>query len=96
MSRIEKVAPLGTLAPKRNKAGGIPTYLVPFSVGDGRPEILLTTTGWSDFLQDVNDECAFCHGDPCAERSNSKTLIGNYFARNSWAQTCPCCDGKAS
>lgn len=90
----ESVAPVGTPAPERTKQGTRPLYVVPFYVGDGRGPILLTVTDWSEFLRGPDNTCAFCHGDPCAQRSGPETLIGNYFARVSWAQTCPCCEGR--
>lgn len=88
------IAPVGTPAPVRTRQGGRPLYLVPFSPGDERDPILLTVSYWAEFLRGEDGTCAFCHGDPCAERSGPDTLIGNYFARLSWAQTCPCCDGR--
>lgn len=88
--------PVGTPAPDYTKQGNIPLYLVPF-LPDERGPILLTVRYWADYLRGPDDTCAFCHGDPCAERSGPDTLIGNWFARNgSWAETCPCCDGRPS
>lgn len=81
-----------------------PTYLVPF-LGDGAnlshtpgvpdgPPTMLTVIYIAEYPRGVNGTCAYCHGDPCAERSRATSLIAKYYARNSWAQTCPCCDGR--
>lgn len=91
------VKPNGTPAPERTKQGGRPLYLVPFYVGDGRGPILLTVTDFAEFLRGPDNQCAFCHGDPCAERSGPETLIGNLYARTRrWFGTCPCCNGRPS
>jgi hypothetical protein len=68
------------------------TYLVPFL--DGVGEVMLTVIYIAEYPRGVDGTCAFCHGDPCAERSGPDTLIGKYFAEYSWAETCPCCAGK--
>lgn len=71
------------------------TYLVPFIAGDGTEEIMLTVVCIAEYPRGVDDTCAYCHGDPCAERSAPGSLIAQYYARNgSWAVTCPCCDGR--
>lgn len=72
-------------------------YKIPF-LGGGEPggvmlEILYAS---NDMLVGANGLCAYCNGDPCAENSGPDTHIGAYFARNKWADTCPCCKGSAS
>jgi hypothetical protein len=79
--------------PTTTKEGGRPTYLVPF-LGDGTDGVLLTVIYIAEYPRDVNDACAYCHGDPCALRAGPDTLIGAYFGRNSRATTCPCCEGR--
>lgn len=89
-------SPVGTPAPESTKQGRRPLYLVPFMNGERGP-VLLTVTYFSDFLRGPDGTCAYCHGDPCAERSGPETLIGDWFARYSaWAETCPCCGGRAT
>jgi hypothetical protein len=73
------------------------TYPVPFLCGDGSDQIMLDVVYIADGVAIGYDStCAFCHGDPCAETSAPGTLIAAYFARNSWAETCPCCSGRAT
>lgn len=79
--------------PERTKRDGRPTYLVPW-IGDGTDGVLLTVIYIAEYPRGVDGTCAYCHGDPCAERSGPDSLIGAYFARNSWASTCPCCEGR--
>lgn len=68
--------------------------LVNYLPGDGT-EIPVDVEYLADFPRGTGGTCAFCHGDPCAERSAADTLIAQYFERNrSWAETCPMCDGR--
>lgn len=73
-----------------------PTYLVPFLIGDGTDQVMLTVIYIAEFPRGVDGTCAFCHGDSCAERSAPISLISKFFARNEWAETCPLCDGRAT
>lgn len=63
-------------------------------------EIWLDVLCFAEFLRDVRHDCAFCHGDPCAERSAPDTLISReYLCWRRWANhsdgfTCPCCQGR--
>lgn len=86
--------PLGVPAPQQTKTGTEPLYLVPFFAADGGGAILLTVACWADYLRDVDNRCAFCHGDPCAERAGTNSLIYLYYQRCPWANTCPCCQGR--
>lgn len=82
----------------------LPT-LIPF-LGDGAgvswepgvpdgPPTTLTVIYIAEFPRGVDGTCAYCHGDPGAERSPETSLIAQFYARNgSWAETCPCCDGR--
>lgn len=51
------------------------------------------------FARGPDGRCAFCHGDPCAERSDKDSPIYRYMRDengkwNGWASTCPCCEGR--
>ena len=67
-------------------------------------EIWLDVRYFAEFLRDVRGQCAFCHGDPCAERSAPDSLIAREYEcwKNArWASdsgyfTCPCCQGRPS
>lgn len=48
-----------------------------------------------DFARGKDGLCAFCHGDPCAERDKN-TPIGRFYERNPNEQTCPMCNGRPS
>lgn len=79
----------------RHRAAGPVLYPVPFFAGDGSGEIMLAVAYLAGgFPRGADGTCAFCDGDPCAEYSGPDTRIGAYFARNSYASTCPCCDGR--
>jgi len=74
------------------------TYLVPF-LGDGAyqetgKDTMLTVIYIAEFPRGIDGTCAYCHGDPCAEDSVPESLITKFFKRNSWAETCPCCNGR--
>lgn len=72
-------------------------YNVPFLPGDDSDEILLKVLYIAGgFPRDEDSRCAFCHGDPCAETSKKSSQIAKYFKRNKDAETCPCCEGRAS
>lgn len=54
---------------------------------------------FADFLRDVRNLCAFCHGDPCGERSAPDSLIMREIAAcppYAPFETCPCCNGRPS
>lgn len=65
---------------------------------DGRgEEVWLDVIYHAEFLRGPDGTCAFCHGDPCAERSAPDSLIARERAvAPSWApfETCPCCLGR--
>ena len=67
--------------------------IIPFSPGDGT-RIDLEVAKINEFPRDFQDTCAFCHGDPCAEEDDRDTEIARYYRRNSWAETCPMCQGR--
>ena len=72
---------------------------VPFMIGDGTGTVMLKVKYISGgFPRDERSSCAFCHGDPCNEsdKSDGTSLIALYYKRNKHAETCPCCDGRAS
>lgn len=67
---------------------------VTYYPGDGT-EYALDVAYISDFPRGVDGTCAFCKGDPCAERPESPYRIRHYFELNkTWAQVCPMCDGR--
>lgn len=77
------------------------TILVPFlgdgayRWNDGGKDTVLTVIYIAEFPRGVDGTCAYCHGDPCAERSPATSLIAKFFEHNaSWADTCPCCGGR--
>lgn len=73
-------------------------FAVPFLPGDGSGAVLLqiryVSAGGQLTGPDEWGTCPYCHGDPCAESSGPGTLIGAYMARNSWAPSCPLCNGR--
>ena len=73
-------------------------YSVPFLCGDGSGKIMLKVKYFAEFLRggDKYGTCAFCEGDPCAENSPPDSRIAQFFKRNKWAETCPCCRGRAT
>jgi hypothetical protein len=78
-------------------------YPVPFYIGDGSERMFIYVASYSEYPRDVNHLCAFCHGDPCAERSGPETDIAQYIARAMAAPwrhhsgyTCPLCEGRPS
>jgi hypothetical protein len=53
------------------------------------------------FARGTDGQCAFCHGDPCAEWSEPNTPIYRYMRDadgryRPGRSTCPCCDGRPS
>lgn len=86
----------GVPAPPRTRSGSAPLYLVPVYVGDPRGPVLLTVSCVAGFARDAGGMCAFCHGDPCAERSGVDSLIHQFYERSPDADTCPVCWGSAS
>lgn len=50
----------------------------------------------SDGVATYKGVCAFCAGDPCAEFSPELAPISIYFKDNTWAETCPFCQGRPS
>ncbi len=85
-------------AKKGGKGGGMAgrLYNVPFLCGDGSKEVILRVRYIAHIPIGEDGLCAFCHGDPCNEVSGEDSLIGQYFKRNRRAETCPCCNGRAS
>lgn len=76
---------------------------VPYLIGDGSGPIVLYVLRIAEFPRDGDHQCAFCHGDPCAERSGPETEIAKYYARAAAAtwrmsqpDTCPLCSGRPS
>jgi hypothetical protein len=67
--------------------------LVPFFPGNGE-RVMLEVSYLADYPRGTDGTCAFCHGDPCGERSAPDTDIMKYWAENTWAETCPMCDGR--
>jgi hypothetical protein len=54
----------------------------------------------SNYPRGSDGYCAFCHGDPCNERSNENSLIAKFYndckESNNSVDTCPMCNGRAS
>lgn len=78
-------------------------YPVPFWIGDGSERKFIYVASISEYPRDADHLCAFCHGDPCAERSGPETEIAQYVQRaletpwrNSDGITCPLCLGRPS
>lgn len=79
-------------------------YPVPFLIGDGTGETLLLVKYIAEFPRDSKGDCAFCHGDPCAEHSPSESRIAQYHERHAEDRlkyrgcydTCPLCKGAPS
>ena len=65
-------------------------------------EVWLDVAYIAEYPRDADGLCAYCHGDPCAERSAPDALISrNYAAWRAadWADhssgfTCPLCEGR--
>jgi hypothetical protein len=59
--------------------------------------VWLDVACFAEFLRDAEGLCAFCHADPCAERSAPDALISRErAAAPPYApfETCPCCLGR--
>lgn len=59
--------------------------------------VWLDVAYWAEYLRDIDGLCAFCHGDPCGERSDPDSLIMREIAAHppySPFETCPCCLGR--
>lgn len=70
---------------------------LPFYVGDGSDVVRLTVRlplAMGDFPRGLEWTCAYCEGDPCAERSGPFAPITLYYHRNPRAVTCPMCAGR--
>lgn len=70
---------------------------VPYWIGDSSDRMFLYVADISEYPRDAANLCAFCHGDPCAERSGPETEIAKYRDRRpSYApfETCPLCQGR--
>jgi hypothetical protein len=64
--------------------------------GGDLKSVRLDVLHWAEFPRGADGTCAFCHGDPCAENGDKDALISRLFAENTWVQTCPVCDGRAT
>lgn len=85
-----------------------PTYLVPFSPGNGRDVfpggtvMLIVTRIGGGIVRGVDGTCAFCHGDPCAETSPESSWIWRYMNLPMYPgstyrpEVCPLCEGRAT
>jgi hypothetical protein len=69
--------------------------LLPYYPGNGT-KVLVGVRWIGEYPRGSDGCCAFCHGDPCAERSGPETHIGKFYAENPKAETCPMCDGRAT
>jgi hypothetical protein len=69
--------------------------VVEFLPGDGT-DCLVYVAYIAEFPRDEDGLCAYCHGDPGAEKSSPNSLIFGYYVRNPNAETCPMCDGRPS
>lgn len=68
--------------------------LIKFLPGDGTTQTIdVKYIASGGMVSGEEGRCAYCNGDPCAE-DNKDTPIGEYFKRNSWAETCPLCEGR--
>lgn len=67
-----------------------------FYPGDGSGPETVEVAYISVFPRDIRGRCAYCHGDPCAERSDENAPITLFYARNKAAESCPMCDGRPS
>lgn len=66
-----------TAAPRRR----IRLYPVPYYIGDGSGRIFIYVADISEYPRDGDNLCAFCHGDPCAERSGPEAEITKAWER---------------
>lgn len=79
-------------------------FPVPYIPGNGDVfpdgQVMLYVSDIAEFPRDIDNQCAFCHGDPCADRSPEDSYIWRYmntpwYPGASLPQVCPLCDGKA-
>lgn len=69
---------------------------VPFTHGAGG-YTLVDVAYISDFPRGADGHCAFCHGDPCAERCTADEPIAKLRKKlGKFFETCPMCDGRPS
>jgi hypothetical protein len=71
------------------------TVKVRFLPGNGT-EVFVDVKYIAQFPRGADGTCAFCHGDPCNEESDSDSEIAKYFAETKNAETCPMCEGRAT
>ena len=69
------------------------TVMVPILLGDGTGEIKVEVMYWAQYLRGPDNNCAYCHADPCGELGLNSD-IAKYLARNEYAETCPVCSGR--
>lgn len=77
------------------------TRTVAFTAGDGTQEYIEVAC-IAEYPRGADGLCAYCHGDPCAERPESAgTQIGDFYWRARHAEwrvssylSCPCCEGR--
>lgn len=70
---------------------------VKFLPGDGTTHEL-EVRHIATFARDQEGQCAFCHGDPCAEFEETPpdAPIRQYYRNAPHAETCPFCQGAPS
>ncbi len=57
-------------------------------------EVELEVTNFYEYPRGTDGTCALCQGDPCNEHSPPDSNIAKFYANNTWADTCPVCDGR--
>lgn len=84
------------------------SVLVQFLPGNGAEYMLPVIYIAADFARGPDGTCAFCLGDPCAERDDAPERIqrymnGDYFHNDEWeigafkhVEVCPFCEGRAT
>jgi hypothetical protein len=79
---MSTTAEAGARSPRRRRR----LYPVPYYIGDGSGRMFLYVADIGcGFPRDGDNLCAFCHGDPCAERSGPQAEIAKCYAR--WQAT---------
>lgn len=66
------------------------------------PAVVMRVANYAEYLRDAGGLCAYCHGDPCAERSPAGSAIAveyRLWKECTWNSkregfTCPCCLGR--
>ena len=61
--------------------------------GDGTSE-LFEVEYCAPYPMTSDGQCAYCKGDPCNDDGDEASVIAGYYRENSWADTCPICDGR--